>query len=82
MKNIDGRLNALEKQAKAQTPRRIELVILKNRNGAIPKDPVEFNFHPLVNYFEDVNGGAIVNPEYAPKQTKNLADLLAGNKSK
>lgn len=54
------------RDAKANSPRKIELVILKNRNGAIPKDPVEFNFYPLFNYFEDVNNGAIITPEFAP----------------
>lgn len=56
------------RNAKANNPRDIELVILKNRNGAIPKDPVEFKFYPLVNYFEDVNNGAVIPPQYAPMQ--------------
>ena len=42
------------RNAKANSPREIELVILKNRNGAIPQDPVKFNFYPLFNYFEGI----------------------------
>lgn len=68
------------RSAKAKTPRDIELVILKNRNGAIPKDPLEFNFYPLVNYFEDVNNGAVVPEEYAPAVAVNIADLMKKRK--
>lgn len=64
------------RNAKANSPREIELVILKNRNGAIPKDPVEFNFYPLFNYFEDINNGAIIPLDYSPAANMgNLANL-------
>ena len=60
------------RNAKANSPREIELVILKNRNGAIPKDPVEFNFYPLFNYFEDINDGAIIPAKYRPDVTARM----------
>lgn len=39
--------------AKAQTPREVELIVLKNRNGRLPNFPVSFSFYPLFNYYED-----------------------------
>jgi replicative DNA helicase len=39
-------------EAKRRTPREIELVILKNRNGRTG-DSLSFNFYPLFNYFEE-----------------------------
>lgn len=52
--------------AKDEDPRHIQLKILKNRNGAIPKYPIEFNYYAMVNYFEDVNSGAIIDPRHGP----------------
>ena len=40
-------------EAKAKNPREIELVILKNRNGATGKK-IEYKYYPLFNYFEEV----------------------------
>lgn len=60
--------------AKAKNPRKIELFVLKNRNGATNKDPLPFNFYQLFNYYEDVNGGAVVPLSQAP-QGANLAEL-------
>lgn len=39
-------------EAKRKDPRKIELVILKNRNGQTG-DSLSFNFYPLFNYFEE-----------------------------
>ena len=39
-------------EAKSKNPREIELVILKNRNGASGK--VEYEYYPLFNYFKEV----------------------------
>lgn len=39
-------------EAKKKSPREIELVILKNRNGRTG-DTLSFNFYPLFNYFEE-----------------------------
>lgn len=39
------------KAAKAKNPREMELVILKNRSGAIPKDPTRFRYYPAFNAF-------------------------------
>ena len=39
-------------EAKRKDPRKIELVILKNRNGRTG-DSLSFNFYPLFNYFEE-----------------------------
>lgn len=39
-------------EAKRRSPREIELVILKNRNGRTG-DSLSFNFYPLFNYFEE-----------------------------
>lgn len=40
-------------EAKKKTPREIELVILKNRNGSTG-DKVEFKYYSLFNFFEEV----------------------------
>lgn len=60
------------KAAKDQNPRKIELFVLKNRNGATNKDPLQFKFYPLFNYYEDVNGGAVVPMSHAPQVQKRL----------
>lgn len=39
--------------AKNKNPREIELVILKNRNGATG-GKIDFNYYPMFNYFEEV----------------------------
>ena len=39
-------------EAKAKNPRKIELVILKNRNGRTG-DKIPFSFYPLFNYFAE-----------------------------
>lgn len=40
-------------EAKAKSPREIELVILKNRNGAAGK-AIDFKYYPLFNFFKEV----------------------------
>ena len=40
-------------QAKQKNPREIELVILKNRNGATGKK-IEYKYYPMFNFFEEV----------------------------
>ena len=40
-------------EAKAKNPREIELVILKNRNGATGKK-IAYKYHPMFNYFEEI----------------------------
>lgn len=40
-------------QAKQKYPREIELVVLKNRNGATGK-VIDFEYYPLFNYFREV----------------------------
>ena len=39
--------------AKAKNPREIELVILKNRNGATGKR-IQYKYYPMFNYFEEI----------------------------
>lgn len=48
-----GRKDFDANEAKMKTPREIELVILKNRNGSTG-DRVEFKYYSLFNYFEEV----------------------------
>lgn len=43
-------------EAKAKSPREIELVILKNRNGRTG-DKLPFTYYPLFNYFKEDQGG-------------------------
>ncbi|MDE7093700.1 MAG: toprim domain-containing protein [Oscillospiraceae bacterium] len=40
-------------EAKAKNPREIELVILKNRNGATGKK-IGYKYYPMFNYFEEI----------------------------
>ena len=40
-------------EAKAKNPREIELVILKNRNGATGKR-IQYKYYPMFNYFEEI----------------------------
>lgn len=40
-------------EAKAKNPREIELVVLKNRNGATGKK-ISFEYYPLFNYFKEM----------------------------
>ena len=58
------------KAAKDQNPRKIELFVLKNRNGATNKDPLKFDYYPLFNYYEDVNNGAIVSIDTTPHRRR------------
>ena len=39
-------------EAKKKSPREIELVILKNRNGSTG-DKLGYRYYPLFNYFEE-----------------------------
>ena len=48
-----GTSNYDEVEAKSSEIRKVELVILKNRNGALPKKPIRYNFHTLFNFFEE-----------------------------
>lgn len=40
-------------EAKDKNPREIELVVLKNRNGATGKT-IEFEYYPMFNYFKEI----------------------------
>ena len=61
---------------KAKNPRKIELYIIKNRNGAVYKEPIKFDFYPLFNYYDDVNNGAIIPLDYSPAENRgNLANF-------
>lgn len=60
-----GDKNFKVRNEKAKDPRKIELYIIKNRNGAVTKDPIDFDFYPLFNYYDDVNNGHIIPAEYA-----------------
>ena len=40
-------------EVRKKSPREIELIILKNRNGSTG-EKIEFKFYPLFNYFEEV----------------------------
>lgn len=53
-------------QAKAESPRRIQLIGLKNRNGK-SFFKCEFNFYPEYNYFEEATTNTIFNNR--PMQT-------------
>lgn len=48
--------NFKAEKAKAMNPRKIELKILKNRNGAIPGSPINYNFYSMFNYFNEQIG--------------------------
>lgn len=48
-----GEIKKKVKEAKAKNPRPVELVILKNRNGAIPKKPIKYKFYPMFNLFAE-----------------------------
>jgi len=48
-----GSQNFDANEAKKKNPREIELVVLKNRNGATGKK-VEYEYYPLFNYFKEV----------------------------
>lgn len=52
LKGVDGK-NFNVDEAKAKDPREIELVILKNRNGATGKK-IDFKYYPMFNYFKEV----------------------------
>ncbi len=39
--------------ARSRSPRRIELCVLKNRNGSIPPRPLGFKYYSEFNYFEE-----------------------------
>lgn len=41
------------REAKARTPREVDMVIIKNRNARIPQKPVQFRYNPLFNHFEE-----------------------------
>lgn len=51
-----GEIKKAVKEAKAKNPRPVELVILKNRNGAIPKAPIKYKFYPMFNLFIEDSG--------------------------
>ena len=53
-----GEIKKAVKEAKAKTPRPVELVILKNRNGAIPKKPIKYSFYPMFNLFKEERDNA------------------------
>lgn len=53
-----GEIKKLVREAKAKNPRPVELVILKNRNGAIPKAPIKYKFYPMFNLFNEDTGNA------------------------
>ena len=42
-------------EAKKKSPREIELVILKNRNGRTG-DTIDYNYYPMFNYFDELGG--------------------------
>lgn len=48
-----GEANFDANEAKKKNPRKIELVILKNRNGRVG-EKIEFNYYPLFNFFREV----------------------------
>jgi len=43
---------------KREDPRRIELVVLKNRSGPLG-DPLQFDYYPMFNFFEDSGDAAV-----------------------
>lgn len=57
-------------EAKSQDPRSIELAILKNRSGAIPKNKLCFDYYPKFNYFKESQGGIIPRTASKSKKTK------------
>ena len=48
-----GRKNFDATKEKAKNPREVELVILKNRNGATGKK-IKYHYYPMFNYFEEM----------------------------
>jgi len=64
-------------KAKAANPRKIEAVLLKNRNAPTGK-VIPFEYEPRFNLFRDVRNGHRVTPEdaAAPARSGNIADYL------
>ena len=48
-----GTSNFDENDAKGDEERKVELVILKNRNGRLPKEPIKYTFHTRFNFFDE-----------------------------
>ena len=48
-----GAENYDEGELKSSDVRKIELVILKNRNGALPKENLHYEFHTMFNFFDE-----------------------------
>ena len=40
-------------EAKSSDPRRISMYVIKNRNGAIPRGAIKFNYKPMFHYYEE-----------------------------
>ena len=57
-------------KAKATTPRKVEAVILKNRNGRTG-ETVPFEYDPRFNLFRDVKQGAEIDPN-APEAPSGI----------
>lgn len=53
----------LIKEAKSKTPREIEAVILKNRQGKTSDEPIKLRYYSKYNYFEEV-GTWQIKPQY------------------
>lgn len=57
--------------AKAEKPRKIQLKVIKNRNGRTTgKKMIDFYFYSEFNLYQDVNNGGAIPPEYAPPKSE------------
>lgn len=64
----------LEYKARSKDPREIELYILKNRNGRIPKDPVAFNYKTKFNVYSENNIVNMLSKDSHDKKPKYQVD--------
>ena len=55
---IKREADRLIKASKAKPERDCELVVLKQRNGALPDEPLPLTFKPMSAYFCEPTGGA------------------------
>ena len=64
------------RQAKEATPREIEAVILKNRNGKTG-GKIKYNYYSKFNYFEEIGRVEEAEPKEEPKAEYNLDEYIS-----
>lgn len=65
--------------AKKQNPREVEVIILKNRNGATG-DKVSYEYHVMFNYFQEMAAAASEEDEtiITPADSKGFRQIVGG----